>query len=32
LSLGLFSKDEVTGFDTREFYDPQYKPTQVARP
>jgi outer membrane protein assembly factor BamD len=33
LSLGLFSKNEITGFDTRELYDPQFKPTtQVARP
>src|SRR5690606_13633374 len=25
LTLGLFSKDEITGFDTRTLYDPQYK-------
>ena len=32
LTLGLFSKDEITGFDTRELYDPQYKTTSdVAR-
>jgi outer membrane protein assembly factor BamD len=24
LTLGLFSKDEITGFDTRELYDPQF--------
>ncbi|ACE83537.1 competence protein ComL [Cellvibrio japonicus Ueda107] len=24
LTFGLFSKSEVTGFDTRELYDPQY--------
>jgi outer membrane protein assembly factor BamD len=26
LTLGLFSKNEITGFDTRKLYDPQYKP------
>ncbi len=26
LTLGLFSKNEITGFDTRALYDPQYKP------
>jgi outer membrane protein assembly factor BamD len=32
LTLGLFNKNEVTGFDTRTLYDPQYKPsTEVAR-
>jgi len=24
LTLGLFSKHEITGFDTREFYNPEY--------
>jgi outer membrane protein assembly factor BamD len=34
LTLGIFSKDEITGFDTRLLYDPQYKEpvTEVARP
>src|SRR5690606_34950453 len=34
LTLGIFSKDEITGFDTRHLYDPQYKrvSTEVARP
>lgn len=34
LTLGIFSKDEITGFDTRELYDPQYKKptTSVSRP
>ena len=32
LSFGLFTKDEVSGFDTRELYDPQYKSASVARP
>lgn len=33
LTLGVFSKDEITGFDTREIYDPQYKDsTLVSRP
>ncbi len=35
LTLGIFSKDEITGFDTRELYDPQYMPQPndpVARP
>ena len=32
LTLGLFSKDEITGFDTRAIYDPQYRvATDVAR-
>jgi outer membrane protein assembly factor BamD len=32
LTLGLFSKNEITGFDTREIYDPQFKvATDVAR-
>ena len=32
LTFGLFSKDEITGFDTRELYDPQYMAdTKVAR-
>jgi len=30
LTLGLFSKDEITGFDTRAQYDPQYKPLAAA--
>lgn len=34
LTLGIFNKDEITGFDTRLQYDPQYKPasTEVSRP
>lgn len=34
LTLGIFSKDEITGFDTRLLYDPQYKEpvAEVARP
>lgn len=33
LTLGLFSKDDITGFDTRALYDPQFKrpDTSVAR-
>jgi len=29
LTLGLFNKNEITGFDTRTIYDPQFK-TSVA--
>jgi outer membrane protein assembly factor BamD len=32
LTFGLFNKDEITGFDTRDLYDPQYNATsEVAR-
>lgn len=34
LSLGFLNKDEITGFDTRSYYDPQYKKvdSRVNRP
>lgn len=32
LSLGLFAKNEVTGFDTRELYDPQYQNPNTEAP
>lgn len=31
LTLGLFNKRDLTGFDTRELYDPQYVKTPVAK-
>lgn len=32
LTLGLFSKREVTGFDTREIYNPEYVKAPVVKP
>lgn len=32
LSLGLFAKNEITGFDTRELYDPQFTATAAPAP
>lgn len=32
LSLGLFAKNEVTGFDTRELYDPQFIESDAPAP
>lgn len=31
VTLGLFNKRDLTGFDTRELYDPQYMETPVAK-
>jgi outer membrane protein assembly factor BamD len=30
ITLGLFNKRDITGFDSRELYDPQYVKAPVA--
>lgn len=32
LTLGLFAKNEITGFDTRALYDPQFKDSDAPAP